>query len=295
MTLRLFYPEMKMQFLFTCAKQRFLLLLFLWCCSTTALLAQTTWTGTNGTSWTDAENWSAGVPDATDDVTIPNVSPQSQPTIGAGTAAVAKSVEVQSGAILNIAATGSLTINGFSSHNGSTTGLFNAGTVANSGIILGSTASVGQYGLYNTAAFNNNSGGEIIIDQSINVGLLNNSGIFTNAAKITIGAVASVGGEGIRNSGTFNNNSGGEIGIDRATTTGLTNVFGTFTNAAKITIRAVVDVGGEGIYNEGQFNNSTCAALIRISSDAIVKNVNTYTFTNAGLLIENAIQQQHQQ
>ncbi|TAF59467.1 MAG: hypothetical protein EAZ58_13655, partial [Flavobacterium sp.] len=35
---------------------------------------QTTWTGTTNTNWNTASNWTAGVPDALDAVTIPNVT-----------------------------------------------------------------------------------------------------------------------------------------------------------------------------------------------------------------------------
>ena len=72
--------------------------------------AQTTWTGASDTDWANTANWSAGVPDATDDVTIPGSVPNN-PTIGAA-GALANSVNVQTSATLTINATGSLTING---------------------------------------------------------------------------------------------------------------------------------------------------------------------------------------
>jgi hypothetical protein len=307
---------------------------------THSTFAQTTWDGSTSTDWADPTNWSAGVPDAADDVTIPNVTlPNVAPVIMGSTAALAKSVHVQTSATLTINAMGSLTINGsgfFSDFFSFTVGFYNQGTVSNSGnLILGSSASVGDYGIRNAsifnnnlggeisidrstytgllnigtftnaakitigavasvgglgienfATFNNNSGGEISIDQSTNSGLFNSSGTFTNAAKITIGAVASVGGFGIYNLGTFNNNLGGEISIDRSSNVGLRNDSDTFTNSAKITIGAVASVGYYGIYNTGTFNNSTCTAIIRIASNAIINN--TDTFSNAGLIVENA-------
>ncbi len=302
------------------------------------LQAQTTWDGSDSNDWFTAANWSAGVPDAMDDVTIPGGMPNN-PTIGGITGALANSVHVQTSATLTINAMGSLTINGSSTFGSFTSGFYNEGTVSNTGkIILGSTASVGFSGLWNAGTFNNNLGGEISIDWSNDTGLHNESGTFTNAAKITIGAVAAVGFIGVRNKATFNNNLGGEISIDRSTSAGLVNNFsgiftnvakitigavaavgnsgiytdgifnnnsggeisidrstirglfnnsGTFTNAAKITIGAVASVGGEGLLNEATFNNSTCTALVRIVSDAVVNN--TGTFTNAGLIVENAM------
>jgi len=269
-------------------KQRvpFLLLALTLAWHTTA--AQTTWTGTTNTNWSIGTNWSAGVPDATDDVTIPDVA--NDPVIMGGTAAVANSVSVNTSASLTINDMGSLTINGSSTHSGFTAGLYNEGTVENRGdIIIGSTASVGNYGIWNLAAFDNNSGGEISIDRSSFIGLYNVSGTFTNAAKITIGAVASVSNLGIRNEAAFGNNSGGEISIDRSSIVGLWNRSGTFTNAAKITIGAVASVGANGIRNDAAFgNNSGGEISIDRSSSRGLYNVSG-TFTNAAKITIGAV------
>ena len=248
------------------------------------MYAQTTWTGTNGASWTDPGNWSAGVPDAADDVTIPDVA--NDPVIAGTTSALAKSVEVQSGAILTIGATASLTVNGSKLISGLTTAFYNNGTVENNGqLILGNISSLGDIGIRNESIFNNNAGAEISIDRTTIYGLFNNSGTFTNAAKITIGAIASVGDYGIYNDATFNNNAGSEISIDRSTNTGMYNI-GTFTNAAKITIGAIASVGSNGILNITTFNNSVCSSLINIVSDNII--LGDGDFTNVGRIIENA-------
>ncbi len=247
------------------------------------------WTGCISTDWATASNWLDGsVPTATNDATIPNVT--NDPVIMAGTAAVAKSVSVNTSASLTIDDMGSLTINGSSLHGSFTAGFYNEGTVANNGdIILGSTASVGQFGLWNLGTFNNNpalgGSGEISIDRSSTYGLFNNVGTFTNAAKITIGAVASVGQYGIFNRATFNNSASGgsgEISIDRSSNTGLYNDSGTFTNAAKITIGAVASVGQLGILNFATFHNNVCALL---SMFAPLSNNNS--FTNSGLFTLN--------
>jgi len=170
------------------------------------------------------------------------------------------------------------------------TGLRNAsGTFTNSGkITLGASASVGTNGLINFAVFNNQAGGEIHLDNSFKVGLYN-SGTFTNEAKIKIGQMVSPGDYGLwqqSHSAMFHNNAGGEIYIDRAGDIGLHNQFGTFNNAAKIVIGAVAGVGFDGIYNSATLNNTPCTALIHIVSDNVITN--TGTFTNAGVIIENA-------
>jgi hypothetical protein len=224
------------------------------------LSAQTTWNGTVNTDWTNPGNWSADVPDATDDVTIPNTA--NKPTIGAGTAAVAKTIEVQSGTTLTIAAMASLTVNGSKSvPGGGSSAFLNDGIVQNNGqIILGNLSAIGGEGLYNRGTFNNNTNGDIKIDRSTFRAILNRDATFNNSGLITIGASASVGARGLNNFGTtamFNNNTGGEIKIDNATSRGLFNESGTFTNAAKITIGATTSIGGEGIINADRFNNNS--------------------------------------
>ena len=75
------------------------------------------WVGGTSTDWADASNWSRGfVPDPaaqSNYVVIPPTA--NQPVIGSSTAAVAYTIVIQSAAVLNIAAGGSLTINNGSS------------------------------------------------------------------------------------------------------------------------------------------------------------------------------------
>ncbi|MCA0232704.1 MAG: T9SS type A sorting domain-containing protein [Bacteroidetes bacterium] len=238
-----------------------------------------TWTGAVSTDWNTACNWSpASVPTATNDVVIPNTA--NKPTIN--TAAVAKSVEVQAGAVLTIAATKSLTINGSRISGGTEAGFYNAGTVQNNGqLVLGNTGSVGAIGINNLATFNNNTGGEIKIDNSTQVGLYNLTGAtFTNAAKLSIGASANVGIQGIVNDGTFNNNAGGELTIDRSTQIGIFNQHGTFTNAAKLTIGGSESTGEKGIDSYNIFNNNA-GGDIKIDK-AVKRSLNSSgSFTNA--------------
>ena len=87
---------------------------------TGALTAQTTWDGSSSSDWNTDANWSAGVPGVNDVVTIPNVA--NDPVIPTNTAAVAKSVTINSGAVLTINASGSLTGNGSSTQHVVNTG-----------------------------------------------------------------------------------------------------------------------------------------------------------------------------
>ncbi|WP_460946971.1 FG-GAP-like repeat-containing protein [Spirosoma daeguense] len=246
-----------------------------------------TWTGQTSTNWNVANNWCpARVPLTTDDVVIPS-SPTNQPVLS--TTAVAKSVEVQSGSSLSITAEGSLTINGSKSIGGTITGFYNNGSVNNNGqLVLGNTASVGQFGLVNRATFNNNPGSSISIDRANFVGLLNQDGTFTNSAQITIGAIVSGGSIGLNNYGPFINNSGGSIAIDHTSSSGLFN-YNNFTNLGQLMIGANASVGDYGISNRATFTNNFggSIAIDRVNLTGLLNQ--TGTFTNSAQLTIGAI------
>ena len=241
------------------------------------LTAQTkTWTVTTSNDWNVGTNWSpAGVPTSVNDVIITNTT--NKPTISAGYDALAKTVEVQTSAILTLANTGSLTING-SKTLASIAGAFhNSGTVNNNGlIVIGNTASSGAYGIVNKASFNNNTGGEIRVDNATSGGIYNRTGTFTNVAKMSVGLSVAIMGNGIFNDANFNNNTGGEIRIENVNSSGIFNRSGTFTNVAKITIGATTTVSG--ILNDETFNNN-------VGGEMMVGTFynRTGTFNNFGL------------
>ena len=166
-------------------------------------LLYNTWTGNVDTDWNNAGNWTDGIPDGIDEVSIPNVT--NDPFVST-TGAVAKSIIVQPGGSLTISASGILSING-----ATTLGLWNQGTVQNNGILkIGNTTNVGNYGIVNSDVFNNNTGGQINIDRVSLAGIYALGNSFTNAGTITIGALLNVttllADPG---TGTFNNNTGG--------------------------------------------------------------------------------------
>lgn len=156
---------------------------------------------------------------------------------------------------------GSITIN-----RNNTTGLknLNSGTINNTGsIVLGNIASPGPIGIDNQAFFNNNSGGQIQIDQTSGTGMSNSSGAtFNNNATITIGATAAVGFYGINNEAAFNNNAGGQVTIDRTSSYGLRLDNGTFYNRADLTIGEITPITtliGAGVGS--RFSNLTGGIL----------------------------------
>ncbi|MCE7044646.1 T9SS type A sorting domain-containing protein [Dyadobacter sp. CY312] len=263
----------------------------------TSVFAQTTWTGSESSDWNNEANWSAGVPESDNAAIIPDVT--NDPVIQNGTTAFAKSILVQTGGILTITATGSLTVNGQATYEVPftfSTGLNNLGTVINNGqLILGSAGSVGTYGIVNQGTFNNNSTAEIRIDNALNTGLYNAAGTFTNAAELVIGASESTGLHGIWNDATFSNNAGGHIHIDRSSLRALVNhadefksTHATFNNAAAITIGAVASIGTVGIRNVATFNNNA-GGDIKIDQGSDIGLYNSSgTFTNQAVIIIGA-------
>lgn len=154
----------------------------------------------------------------------------------------------------------------------------------NEGLItIGNNPSTSVYdGIQSLSSFNNNTGGEIKIDRTINNGYFNNAGTITNEATIIIGANASVGEYGVQNNGSFANNSGGMINIDRSNINGIYHVSGTFINHAIINIGTISNTGDNGIENSPAFVNDIDGTINidRATNYGIRSHSNT--FTNQG-------------
>jgi Putative metal-binding motif/Secretion system C-terminal sorting domain len=244
-----------------------------------------TWTGTTNTNWDTNTNWNpACVPGAGDKVIIPNVT--NKPKISS--AALAKSVTVNTGSTLTIDTTGTLTINGSTFFEYYSCALCVAGTVQNYGTLtIGSTATSGTAGIDNRGTVNNKTTGQIHIDRTTSSGILNEndteisvSGTFTNAGTLTIGANNTVGSYGINNEASFTNSATGVIHINKSSANGFLTLNGSTTvNSGSITIGAVTNVGQYALWNQGTFTNNACAQL------TMTKPLNNYlTLTNNGLV-----------
>ena len=248
------------------------------CC----LSAQTIWDGSTDNDWSKAANWSAGVPDANDDVTIPNVT-TTDPIIKSGTNAFAKTVKVNGGGKLTLENGANLTID-----NSTQDGIFNQGTLENSGKInIGVNQSTGLDGIYNKGTINNNAGGDIRIEETAQYGIFNASqSNFNNDGKITIGQTKSVNDIGILNDlANFKNECNGVIRIDRSGRHGIQNqTSATFDNWGKIIIGANNKVGEKGIrtINASSFNNKASGEIqIEETTSDGIENA-TGDFTNDG-------------
>lgn len=276
------------------------------------VFADTIWQGDVSSDWDTPGNWSAGVPDASDIVTIPAVVLPNVNPIIAG-AAVARAVSLSSGGLLNIAVGGTLSVansliygihmSGSIENNGT----LNIDDVANDAIFMaagslftnkgtiniGNTGDIGWVGINNGAATFVNESGAIFINRTGKtasaIGAITVSGTFTNKASITIGGVAPglYDGKGIwcYDAGIFSNEAGALISISRTVSDGIYNVSG-FTNNGSIDIGAVGDIGGYGILNnynsyfvnQGAVNIGTGG---NIGGDGIANLSDAY-FTNQG-------------
>ncbi len=271
------------------------LMLFMALLISPVLLAQTTWTGATSNDWNTASNWTAGVPDAADDVEIPDVA-TNDPVIRAGTAAVAGAVIVEAGGMLTIQANASLTkVNESLLAN-------EGGMISNAGLIVLSGPSLsGGESILNNGKFRNEAGGEIRIDRSYAlfpggfreyIYPINNlsNGSFENAGLIVIGSFDLVG-TALFNSGRFTNLPGGEIRIDRTISDAI-RTFTEFENSGKIIIGGSADFNGGGIYNAGLFRNQLGGEIRvdRATREGILNDVDFSIndnpgFENSGLIV----------
>ncbi|MCA0230892.1 MAG: T9SS type A sorting domain-containing protein [Bacteroidetes bacterium] len=258
---------------------------------------QTYWTAATSRDWNEATNWSpSGVPTATSNVFIENVTAANSPIIKAGTSAMANSVQVNVGVVLTIEAGGSLTIDGQTSL--LTAALVNTGTIENSGIIRVEPAATVNYGLYmqgtaqNVAKFINKSGGEIHIDGTSNFGIFTQTNsLLSNEdkGKVVIGENKAVGGQGVFNGGSVENKNGGEIYVYQFTNVGFDVALGSssFTNAGKVVISGT----GTSIYgltNSGSFTNQSGGEIYIDGTVNTAFSNRENTFTNDGKVVIGA-------
>lgn len=173
-------------------------------------------------------------------------------------------------------------------------GMYNAsGTFANTGLItMGTSGTIGDWGLYNVASLSNNSGGDIQINRSAITGLRNDgSATFTNSGKVSIGATAGAGNWGIWNEGQFTNNS--DLTVDNTTITGLRHQNNTFTNTGTIKVGSIAGSGSWGFWNESTFNNVGGGISVDRATEVNFENAkgfNTGVFTNkANLSISTGV------
>ena len=228
------------------------------------LNAQTSWTGAASTDWFDPSNWSDGLPDTTDDVTIS--SSANDPIISV-TTALANSILIESGASLTVDASGTLNVdllsNAMTNFPVQVFGIFNnSGTVT-----IGAATSAGDRGLVigrvspaEPGIFNNANGALIQIDNFSFIGLAlsntaGNSVVNDGTIEIGLNAGSSHGIFG--EDGTFQNNSSGVIKLDNLTGNGLW-LFQDFEFTNSGAINSGIDfqtAGSFGIDTRGTFNN----------------------------------------
>jgi hypothetical protein len=152
------------------------------------------WTGAVNTAWNNGSNWSDGsVPDANVNVVIP--SGGNQPVISA--TALCNNISINSGATLQIASTGTLTISGNWTNNGTFTA--NESTV----VFNGTSPQIGAGGFFNLTI----SGSGTFTNAAVISGTLAADGqslTISNGGSLTIGPLGNATIGGLTNNGTLN-------------------------------------------------------------------------------------------
>lgn len=182
-----------------------------------SLLGATTWDGSESSDWNDPDNWTAGVPDSNDDVTIPDCTALPNcPVVDGITSAVTKNLTVDENATLTIENGGSLSPTDDVLINGAFTidpgGIFSAskkvevgkdhdnaaftnnGTASITGDLIAEGSSGGMY----DGPFIDNSGsmtvsGELKLGNDDGAGTLTNSGSMSFDDSHIHGAIINTG------------------------------------------------------------------------------------------------------
>ncbi|MEO1258928.1 MAG: HYR domain-containing protein [Bacteroidota bacterium] len=254
------------------------------CSSTTR-----TWTGLIDTDWNTACNWTPNcIPTANDDVIIPDVV--NDPLITNTVVALAKSVEIQSNALLTINNGGGLTID-----NSSSSGMEIKGTCNNDGTINigqnGGPDNIKFYGIdMHNGSLSNTANGQINIDNTGAGGIDVFSSNLLNLGNIALGQNGSadnIGGYGIQLGGTLDNN-GGNITLDNIEFSALNSTSGAnYQNNGTINIGqngGAANISENGIqHQKGSFTNQT-NGIINIDNAQYAGLVNNKNFFNEGAI-----------
>ncbi len=164
-----------------------------------ALTANNIWTGAVSTDWTNAGNWSVGVPTNATDAIIPVVASSRYPNI-INNVPVTKNLSIMSGASVTISNTGSLSIAGSFTEGGTLT---NNGELIFNGSSAQTFSGTGTISAMNNFTVNNTSGGLTVARSFSLTGKLtptsgninlNNSTITLRSTSAATASVASVGG-----------------------------------------------------------------------------------------------------
>ncbi|WP_296317126.1 T9SS type A sorting domain-containing protein [Winogradskyella sp. UBA3174] len=256
-------------------KKSIILTLLVFVVTITTSEAQTTWLGTTSTDWFDATNWSDGVPDVNDNVTIDTGA--NNPTIST-TGALANSVRINDETTLFIGAAGQLDID-LVDNAEVQDGLLVLGTLDNSGTLtIGATTSGGDYGIYlgivegsdDPGTIQNRAGAVLQVDNCITFGIYFSTAVgsvFNNFGTINIGSVGNIGNSGLFvSANSFTNFATGILNINSVSTAGIWintgGTFGAVNNSGVININDSIANLNYGIrVTDGTFTNTTTGEI----------------------------------
>ncbi|MEI6678011.1 MAG: cadherin-like domain-containing protein, partial [Mariniphaga sp.] len=250
-----------------------------------------TWLGTTSTDWNIASNWCGGVPTASTNVVIPNVT--NKPTIGAA-GGLCNNITINSSAILTITGSNTLIVSGNWANSGTFTG--NTSTVN----FNGTTQSIGAGPFYNltlsgtgtkTLGAATTANGALAINSGVTLATANNGltlgGNFVNSGTFTGGSSSiTITGTTAQSIGVFTTT--GTITISKnsgtATFTGSTsgNALTFSGTSPEIAINGTLAISGAVTLNNSTTNRAATisgSGTLTCASVAIGNNTTTGTGT----------------
>ncbi len=261
---------------------------------------QTTWTGTTNTNWNTASNWTAGVPDALDAVTIPNVT--NKPTISVAGAVCASLIinnTENNTNTLTIASPGTLVVGGAITMTGPTTGgTINTTIAVGDGFLSAASISMSNSGNDDRDCILSLSTGTVTISGSITMsGSKNRNQVtFTGAGTLNIGGTMTGGGL-TPSTGTVNYNNGGAQTVGTYTYNNLTLSGSGAKTTTGVTVNGILSMEGTATASAAptygsaatlQYNTATARTAsvewpttFSGTGGVIIKNTGVITLNNA--------------
>ena len=261
---------------------------------------QTTWTGTTNTNWNTASNWTAGVPDALDAVTIPNVT--NKPTISVAGAVCASLIinnTENNTNTLTIASPGTLEVGGAITMTGPTTGgTINTTIAVGDGFLSAASISMSNSGNDDRDCILSLSTGTVTISGSITMsGNTNRNQVtFTGAGTLNIGGTMTGGGL-TPSTGTVNYNNGGAQTVGTYTYNNLTLSGSGAKTTTGVTVNGILSMEGTATASAAptygsaatlQYNTATARTAsvewpttFSGTGGVIIKNTGVITLNNA--------------
>jgi len=155
------------------------------------------WQGTISNDWNVAGNWACGIPTATTDVIIPNVSPNFMPVVTSSGTSLCKDITINSGVSLTVSSGSDLAVYGNWTNNG--TSALGDGTIifaGSSAQAINGTNTFGNLNINNGSGVSLNNPSGVAGVLTLTQGVLNSGGNLTLLSNTTATALVAGTGSG---------------------------------------------------------------------------------------------------